>query len=255
MLKTGLCSVTFRKLTPEQIVELAVKAGIEGIEWGSDIHVPAGQLPRAEEIANFTEQAGLNIVSYGSYYRAGESNRNDFSFEEILQTAASLRAPTIRVWAGHYGSNEADESYRQIVIYDARRIASLAREYGISINFEYHGGTLTDTKESARRLMEQVGHDNIGIYWQPAVGQDICYRIESLKRIQSWLTHVHVFHWEGRNRLPLIDGEQKWEQYVKLLSEMTGERYMMLEFVKDDDQEQFLKDAGTLKQILDFSIE
>ena len=34
MLHAGLCSVTFRALTPAQIVALVRQAGLETLEWG-----------------------------------------------------------------------------------------------------------------------------------------------------------------------------------------------------------------------------
>ena len=37
--KLGLCSVTFRKKSIEEVVETARKAGVGYIEWGGDIHV------------------------------------------------------------------------------------------------------------------------------------------------------------------------------------------------------------------------
>jgi sugar phosphate isomerase/epimerase len=40
MIHTALASVTFRHLTFEEIIELVRKAGLDGIEWGGDIHVP-----------------------------------------------------------------------------------------------------------------------------------------------------------------------------------------------------------------------
>jgi sugar phosphate isomerase/epimerase len=168
-----------------------------------------------------------------------------------LQTAIKLNAPSIRVWAGKYGSNDADENYWHSVISDSKRIASMAADHGISINFEYHGGTLTDTKESARKLMKEVKHPNVGLYWQPAVGKSMEARIESIKEIQRWLTHVHVFHWEGTKRLPLFDGEQDWIRYLRTIGEPAENRYLMLEFVKDDHKVQFLEDAGILKSIIE----
>jgi hypothetical protein len=43
----GLVSVTFRKLAPAAIVELAVKAQLRSIEWGGDVHVPHGDVRAA----------------------------------------------------------------------------------------------------------------------------------------------------------------------------------------------------------------
>lgn len=250
MLKKGLCSVTFRDLTAEQIIELAVKADLEGIEWGGDIHVPPGDYNRAAEISQMTIQAGLEIISYGSYYRVGCENENRVSFEEILQTAVELKAPEIRVWAGNRGSEDANETYWEAVISDSRKVASLAEMNGVKVNYEYHGGTLTDTKESAHRLMNEVDHHNTGLYWQPAVGLDVESRIESIKTLNRWLTHLHVFYWIGKERFPLNEGEQEWLRYLHTLEVIADNRYVMLEFVKENDQEQFLQDAKTLNHFL-----
>ena len=40
MIESGLVSITFRKLTVEKIIELVKEAGLQGIEWGGDVHVP-----------------------------------------------------------------------------------------------------------------------------------------------------------------------------------------------------------------------
>ncbi|WP_085523003.1 sugar phosphate isomerase/epimerase family protein [Tuberibacillus sp. Marseille-P3662] len=248
MLKTGLCSITFRDLSVDQIIALTVKAGLDGIEWGGDIHVPSGSVERASEVANLTKQAGLSIVSYGSYYRVG--CENETSFEQILETAIHLNAPAIRVWAGNRSSEDADKTYWQTVISDSRKIGSLAEKEGIAINYEYHDDTLTDTKASAYKLMKAVNHPNIGVYWQPAIDQDVETRIESIKEIGPWLTHVHVFQWSTKDRFPLSEGKQEWIRYLRNLENSRDDRYMMLEFVKDDDPKQMLEDADVLKRLI-----
>jgi len=95
----GLVSVTFRKLTPEHIVDLVAEAGLTGIEWGGDIHVPHGDLTAASRVRSFTEQAGLRTSAYGSYYRVGQNEPDENSFDRVLETAQALDAPTIRVWS------------------------------------------------------------------------------------------------------------------------------------------------------------
>ena len=111
-MRSGLVSITFRKLSPAQIVDLVCRAGLEGIEWGGDVHVPHGEVARAREVGRITSDAGLAVASYGSYYRAGHGE--GAPFETILQTAAELKAPLIRVWAGIKGSADADadDKYR-----------------------------------------------------------------------------------------------------------------------------------------------
>ena len=95
-MKTGLTSVTFRQKSPEEIIALAKEAGLTGIEWGGDIHVPAGDTKTASEIGRKTREAGLAVLSYGSYYRGDEGE----DFAPVLASAKALGAPVIRIWAG-----------------------------------------------------------------------------------------------------------------------------------------------------------
>ncbi|MBP1969260.1 sugar phosphate isomerase/epimerase [Virgibacillus natechei] len=251
MYKTGVCSVTFRKLSVEVVIELTSKAGLEGIEWGSDIHVPPGEFNQASNVAKLTEQAGLEVVSYGSYYRVGEYEKNKDSFEEILETAVHLKAPSIRVWAGGQGSKKGNENYRQGVVKEARTVATLAEQKNISINLEYHGNTLTDTKESAANLMREIDHPYVNLYWQPAEGQSIKQRLDSIDELIPWLTHVHAFQWTVGDRLPFREGREEWSQYLNQLKNLKANRYILIEFVKEDDENQFLEDAKTLKGLVE----
>lgn len=64
----ALTSVTFRSLGVDQVIALAKEAGLDGIEWGGDIHVPMGDLSAARIAGEKTSAAGLSVLSYGSYY-------------------------------------------------------------------------------------------------------------------------------------------------------------------------------------------
>ncbi|MHC4505194.1 MAG: sugar phosphate isomerase/epimerase family protein, partial [Planctomycetota bacterium] len=110
MIRSGLTSITFRKLSPEEIVRLTAEAGLDGIEWGGDVHVPPGEVDTARRVASMTSEAGLAVSSYGSYYRVGHDEPGLFA--PVLETAIALGAPIIRVWAGRVASREADEAYR-----------------------------------------------------------------------------------------------------------------------------------------------
>lgn len=250
MIYSGLVSVTFRQLPPEEIVALAVKAGIHGIEWGGDVHVPPSDAARAVEVARMTEEAGLMVAAYGSYYRICDHSRDAGPFEKVLETAVTLKTPTIRVWAGTRGSRDADAAWWRRVVDESRRIATMAQKEGITISYEYHGGTLTDTREAALLLVTEVNHTNIRSYWQPPVDQSHNERLLGLKEIKPWLNHLHVFCWKGHERYPLSEGREEWMKYFKEADAATEDRYALLEFVKDDAPEQFLEDAKTLRAML-----
>jgi len=252
-MKPGLVSVTFRRLSPEKIVGLCVKTGLRAIEWGGDIHVPPGDARGASHVGEITRAAGLSITAYGSYYRLAASD--GFSFEEVLAAAESLGAPAIRVWAGHRGSADTDAAGRKAVAEDALRCADLAGARGISICYEFHDGTLTDTTESALALLADTEHPFIRSLWQPPHGKTLEQCLASLRAMMPRLHHVHVFHWwpDSGQRHALVDGRERWEAYVAELKSGTEDTDLLLEFVRSDDPNILPGDAQTLREILALS--
>lgn len=250
--KSGLVSVTFRSLSVPDIIDLAVEARLDVLEWGGDIHVPAGDIAHARDVRRWTEDAGLYCAAYGSYYRLGQGEATGTAFEPIVETAVALGAPTIRVWTGTKGSDETTAVERKAIVEDARRCADLAWARGVTVSLEYHGGTLTDRRESVRSLMEEVSAPGLEFLWQPTneAPEEEC--VERLIEVLPRLRHVHVFHWwpSAADRRPLVEGEACWKQYLQVLRKKGTPVPCLLEFVRDDSPEQFLQDAATLRRWL-----
>ena len=252
MIHTGLVSVTFRKLSPEEIVGLAVDAGVQAIEWGGDIHVPHGDTQRATYVRGLTQEAGLEIPSYGSYYRVG--HEEPCPFHDVLETALALGARIIRVWAGRVGSEDADAAYWRRVIEDSVRIGNLAQEAGLVVAYEYHGHTLTDTLDAALRLLEEVNHPAVLSHWQP---RDRLGPAENLAELRALLPWVRVVHVQGVTRVgealerrSLAESAEAWRDYLSVLGGRPGPYYALIEFVRHDQPAQFLADAATLKGLV-----
>ena len=142
-MKTGLTSVTFRQKSVEEIIALAAKAGLSGIEWGGDVHVPPGDPAAAAETARKTREAGLCVLSYGSYYRGMEGE--DFG--------PVLGAPVIRVWAGQKTYEESSFAEFAALARRFRAAAEMAAAEGIRVAFEYHRGTATQTARGTLALL------------------------------------------------------------------------------------------------------
>ncbi|NQU43195.1 TIM barrel protein [bacterium] len=254
MIRTGLCSITFRKLSVEDIVELVAHAGLDAIEWGGDVHVPHGDLDAAVRARDLCARAGIRTPSYGSYYRLVQSEIDRIPFDRVLETAVALGASAIRVWAGTHGSADATDEYWEHVVDETRRIADLAAGEGRVVAFEFHGNSLTDTNEAASRLLREVDHPSARTYWQPTVGKSEVYRKEGLETVLLWLENLHVFHWrreEGSTvRRPLSEGNVEWIDYIKTAARSGRDHYAFLEFVEKDDPDKFLRDAMTLKEVV-----
>lgn len=250
-LHSGLLSVSFRQLKVEEIIKLVAQAELTGIEWGGDIHAPHGDSAKARQVGTWTVEHGLKVVAYGSYYRVGDKSPDAVPFEAVLDSAVALGAPTVRVWAGSVGSAKADPRIWDEVVTDSRRIAELAKDAGITVSYEYHANTLTDTADAASKLLRLASHSHLCTLWQPTVELSHAERLLGLERILPMLGNVHVFHWEGRERRPLVEGADTWRDYFQCMATQSGERYAMLEFIKDDDPSQFLQDAKVLKRLLE----
>ena len=252
-MRAGLLSVTYRKLPAEVVIENAAACGLACLEWGGDVHVPPGKMDVARDVARRTRDADLAVSAYGSYYVLGESEAAGLSFASVLETALALGAPVIRVWAGKKGSTDADDAWREIVAADAWRVAELCQREGISIAYEFHGGTLTDTAASARDLLDATDHPAIFTLWQPpaGLGEEEC--LAGLAAVVGRLSHVHAFHWwpDATHRLPLAEGAARWRRYLSLIRKSGKDPDVLLEFVPGDDPEVLAREAGSLRGLLE----
>lgn len=248
----GLVSITFRQLTPQQIVALCVPNRLQVIEWGGDVHVPHGDLDAAAQVGRLTRQHGLDVAAYGSYYRLAASPAQGLPFSAVLDSAVALETKAIRVWAGDRGSVDADAGWRSEVIDDALRCADMAAEKNITICYEFHGGTLTDTLGSTCDLLAATAHPFIKTLWQPPHGRPLEECLSGLRILAPRLHHVHGFHWwpDTSHRLPLRAGMDRWTAYVSELRALSVDANILLEFVAGDSPEALTDDAAALNELL-----
>ncbi len=268
MIRPGICSVTLARHSPREILGIAA-AGLRGIEWWGRGHVPHGDIVAARAIGDRTRAAGLEVSSYGSYYRAGVSEAEGLSFVSVLDTAAALEAPLIRVWAGNQNGIEAAPGHVRAVIDDTLRIADLSAARNMAVTFEYHGGTLTDCNETAARFSARVSHPNVWFSWQPPQGCSLEYGLEGLRALLPRLGTLHVYHWtvgscqtntgdktvrplkasHVLHRHPLADGRQRWEAFLGAARTTGRGHWALLEFVRDDSPRQMAEDAAVLNEL------
>ena len=246
-MKTGIVSITFRNKSIDEVIALAADNGLSAIEVGSDVHAPRTDLAECRRVAELAAKAGVVIASYGSYYRLGQGE----DFMEYVAAAKALGAGNIRVWAGAKGSADTTENEWQTLVADAKRCAEAVAREGMTLSFEYHGGTLTDTAETALRLMRSVDHPSVYLYWQPNQYRDLDFNVTALRAVLPYVSHIHVFAWTTAEkkivRHPLAAHENAWRQYLDILASDGRERCLLLEFVKDDAADQLAADAQTLK--------
>lgn len=243
-LTRGICSVTLRSHSIDEVVAVAAGAGLSGIEWGTDVHVV--DAASADQARQACATAGLKVLSLGSYYRAGDFGE----FDNVVALAVRVGAPRVRIWAGTVKPDDADQQLWEAVVADTRRIAALAADEGLQLAFEYHGGTLTSTLQGTLELLDRVDRTNVGTYWQPAVGLSDQDALASLRQVIGRVAGVHCFSWwPGTERLPLEGRKHLWQAVSDVVREYGRDMDLMLEFVEGDLPENVVRDAGFLHGI------
>ena len=256
MWKTGVCSISFRKHSIEEIVRAAAAAGLDGIEWGSDVHVPSGDTETAVKARAVTEAAGLQCLSYGGYYRLGCGMQEEF--DGLLACAEALGVRDVRIWGGKKGSDELTEEDWAALVAEAKDCAAKAQAKGMVLSLECHNWTQTDDWHTAKKFIGEVNSPAMRMYWQPNQRRDEEYDMEALKELVGTVTNVHVFSWKYKeefpqnsenDKLPLAAHTDMWQKRLDILQEHLRpdeEHALILEFMHDDNIESLTETTAVL---------
>jgi len=209
MMKLSVFTVATPELGPEELAASAKEAGLNGVEWRY-AEVPneaMGQAPSywgnnrctiapskgMEEVERFKQAAlrhGLEVVSLTPYLRAGDSEAT----EKVLEAARRAGAAMIRLGVPGYDRSrpfgellEEGRAYLQ----EAQR---LCRKYGVKGVVEIHHGTIAASASGARRLVEGLDPEWVGVLFDP--GNMIQEGVENyrmaMELLGPYLAHVHV---------------------------------------------------------------
>jgi len=257
----GLCSVTLRAESIAEVVAIAAGAGLEAIEWGGDVHVPPGDLAVAADARRRSEDAGLRVVSYGSYLSC--TPKVGRHVDAALDVTEALGTSMVRVWCPFGVEPGASSSERAEVAEGVAIVAAAAATRQLSVYLEFHGGTLTASVPSTLELLDAVGAANLLTAWQPPywAPQDLASDRADLAAIGDRLGHLHVYQWDPdgtRHRLATDDGF--WPTRLAgaaaaiagtgaaaAAARPVAPRAALLEFVPDDDPAAVAGEAATLR--------
>lgn len=251
MIKLGLCSVTFRKMSVDEVIRTARETGLQAIEWGGDVHVPpALGAEGIRQIASKCAAAGLATPSYGSYFNVFE--HDPAAFAPVLEAAAALGAQVIRLWAGWIEAAEMNDEQLAKIVATTRAIADQAAARKVKVAFEFHNNTPTHGGGYALKLLRAIGHPNVFSYWQVLPFDSFEKSLDNLDKVLPYLVMVHMQNPQGMDDLgPLADREKDWRGYIGKLKAAGWQGTMFFEFNLDNSPSQLAKDAAFIQRMLE----
>jgi len=241
--KCGIVSVSFRSLSADEIIKAVKDAGLDCIEWGSDVHAPCDDAEAISHIVELQNEYGITCSSYGTYFRF---QKNDISELPLyIKAAKALGTNILRLWCGIKGSQSYTEEEKKELFALCRESAAMAEKEGVYLCMECHSGTYTDTLNSALELMEEIDSPHFRMFWQINQLKDFDYNIEYAKKIKPYTYNLHVFYFEGDVKVPIEKGKDEWHKYLEVFG---GDRALLLEFLFDNNIASLPSEAKTLKE-------
>lgn len=234
-MKVGLCTISSKEDSVENIARIAAQAGAHGVEIWGDGHVASGSLDRCREIASIVSEHDLSIPVYGSYLRPGGCDFDDQLSTEI-KIAETLGADFIRVWAGEQEYQNCTDEHWERTVSDLERLGNAADEAGIAVTVERHAGTVTNRTEGAARLIDQAGQSVVGLNWQPLFEHDAETILEDVEELADRTNNVHMqatYERGTSERCALADAYFDVESILRTLERAGFDGYVELEFVTE----------------------
>ncbi len=200
-MKIGFTSTSFRQIKSiEKIVKIASDSGADCIEWGGDVHVK--DTDTAKHAKKLCDDAGIMISSYGSYYRVGSKNADEW--KNICEIAFALGAKSIRVWLGNRDSEITDEKTYKLLVEDAKVICAVAKEYNLIVCPECHDNTFNNNTDAFLRIYRDIGCDNFRTYFQSRYKRAE-YDLDRIERTLPYVESVHISYSEqSREQFPFF---------------------------------------------------
>lgn len=249
-MKTGFTSNSFRQIKQlNKIVKIAVDSGAECIEWSGDVHVRNTE--EAKTAKQLCDEAGIEICSYGSYYRVG--SKNTAEWQTVCETARALGAKSIRVWLGSADSEKTDDNTYKNLLEDVKNICAVADKYGLTVCPECHDNTYNNNTDSFLKIREDAACANFKTYFQSRYRRKE-YDLDRIERTFPYIENVHVSFFDmRREQFPKRDTNYM-NTIIEKLQSLGFSGALLVEFTRPGFSRGYpsamKKDIAKLKELL-----
>ncbi|WP_036718342.1 sugar phosphate isomerase/epimerase [Paenibacillus sp. JCM 10914] len=185
-----------------EAMAITADLGFDGIEIACrEPHLsPASSLERVREMRNIAEGYGLEIPVLAGYMghfstiSDAECEVAYDQFQALLERAEILESNMVRVFPGGPNAFLAADYHYEKAAFWIRKCAEQASAAGKRIVLEIHNISLIETEVSARRLIQMIDHDSVGLIHDAGnmYITDTEFGEESVRGLGRDLLHVHI---------------------------------------------------------------
>lgn len=213
MIRIGLSSTALLTASPQEVIAAAKAAGIDAIEWAGGVHVPHDDASAARSIMIDTLRAGLTTASYAALYRVDGDGELGLRFDALLEAAADLGAPMLRVFVGERASGGRARVQRVRLVEEAKRLGDRAAERGLTLCLSFGRNSYLDRYEDGVSLAGKIDHPFVRFAWEELSGsapRQCAQSLEAAGRAVGMLLVRHM----GKDGMaaPLEREEAEWRQ-------------------------------------------
>ena len=193
-------------------------AGFRELEvWG--YHLDRLSEAEVEHLTGALQARGMRAVGVGAYpsfhLEGGEDEEQGRTLDRLLAAAVRLGASVFKIFPGRVASADAGETVWSRSVEGMGRLAGRTGEAGMLLTLETHGGTLCDTLDGTRRLLDRLPEDGVGICFQPYVEHDTAAAIAAFDALRPRVRHLHLQNRKDGAAALLEEGD--WTDYRRFL--------------------------------------
>jgi sugar phosphate isomerase/epimerase len=254
MIRVGLSSQALLTKSPSEVLALAKAAGLDGVEWAGEAHVPTGDGAAQDRVLMETLRAGLTVASLSSLYRATPGAEQGLGFESLLAGAVRLQAPVLRVYAGALPSERLAPAEREGLQGELRRLGDLAGARGVTVCLSLGRNTSLDGYAAAAAMVGGAAHPFVRLAWEPLPGVEAAKAtaaLESAARGVGLLLAKRSDR-EGRGG-PLSEEGEAWRRRLEAYRSGEGDpsmsRFVLLGRLGEDDEGRLREDAAFIRSL------
>ena len=216
------------------LLEPMAAAGFRDLEvWG--YHLEGLSEAEVEHLAAALQVRAMRAVGVGAYpsfhLEGDEDEEERRRLDRLVAAAVRLGASVFKIFPGSVGSAQVDEAVWRRSVERIRRLARRTGEAGLALTLETHGGTLCDTLEGTRCLLDRLPDDGVGLCFQPYIEHDTSAAMAAFDALRPRVRHLHLQN-RGPGGATLLE-EGDWTDYRRFLPHVRRSGFdglMCLEF-------------------------